>query len=248
MDGQNYFIDCNAQFTIDFIINGKTYAIDADQLILRQGAFTCTLGISGDSTLSFWILGDPFLRQYCVVHNVNTKTLQFAPSKYATHTQGGNNPGGNSNTGNQGNNGGNGNTGGNSNSGGNGHGRSHNHGHGHGHGWPFSFGNNGNDPFGNGDLFGNDFGNDPFGSFGPYDNQNNPFGGISNNPFSPYNNNRWPFGGNNFNSFGQGGFMSPYLFGNQFSPLRPHRYNPYDSLGQNYANNYGFSAFRNPFY
>ncbi|CAD5220784.1 unnamed protein product [Bursaphelenchus okinawaensis] len=198
----NYVMDCSAQFSLDFTINGQQYSVNSDQLLLSQGFGMCNLAISYDPGVDFWILGDPFLRQYCTVHNVVNKTVQFAPSKSATKATGGGN-GGTSGGGNGGNGEGKGGTGG-------GHRRPHG-GHGNKGQGNFPFGS----PFGNQDPFsgfpqGGSFGQ-PFSSGGPYD-PFSPFGTSLGDPFGP-GFQQGNFGGNAFSgpNFGGGPFgSSPY--------------------------------------
>ncbi|CAJ0582858.1 unnamed protein product, partial [Mesorhabditis spiculigera] len=79
-----YYVDCNANVgTLDIGIGGKTYSIDPVNYIVPDGqgkcyfaAFPFDFGGFGPS----WILGDPFIRQYCNIYDLGNKRMGFAPS------------------------------------------------------------------------------------------------------------------------------------------------------------------------
>ncbi|CAD5220786.1 unnamed protein product [Bursaphelenchus okinawaensis] len=79
--GGNYIANCNAKFSLNLNINGKKYSVSSTQMLLDQGQGICQVALGYDPEINFWILGDPFLRQYCTVHNVVKKIVQFAPTK-----------------------------------------------------------------------------------------------------------------------------------------------------------------------
>ncbi|CAO4376315.1 unnamed protein product [Caenorhabditis nigoni] len=79
-----YFIDCNAQpGTLDITIGSNTYSIQPVNYIVDAGngqclfaAFPFDFGGFGPS----WILGDPFIRQFCNIYDIGNKRMGFAPS------------------------------------------------------------------------------------------------------------------------------------------------------------------------
>ncbi|CCD64751.1 Aspartic protease 6 [Caenorhabditis elegans] len=79
-----YFIDCAAQpGTLDITIGTNTYSIQPVNYIVDAGngqclfaAFPFDFGGFGPS----WILGDPFIRQYCNIYDIGNKRMGFAPS------------------------------------------------------------------------------------------------------------------------------------------------------------------------
>ncbi|EGT57061.1 CBN-ASP-6 protein [Caenorhabditis brenneri] len=79
-----YFIDCKAQpGTLDITIGSNTYSIQPVNYIVDAGngqclfaAFPFDFGGFGPS----WILGDPFIRQYCNIYDIGQKRMGFAPS------------------------------------------------------------------------------------------------------------------------------------------------------------------------
>ncbi|KAI6181333.1 Eukaryotic aspartyl protease [Aphelenchoides besseyi] len=81
-----YLVPCNAQFQLSFNINNYEYTIDQEQLVLQGpaamgngGNSYCQLALDGDNSLDFLILGSPFIRGFCLIHNIKDKTISFAP-------------------------------------------------------------------------------------------------------------------------------------------------------------------------
>ncbi|KAI6176056.1 Peptidase A1 domain-containing protein [Aphelenchoides bicaudatus] len=172
-----YLVPCNANLQINFQINRQTYTVTSAELILAGPVASdgrqsyCQLAIDGDSQLDFVILGSPFIRAYCLIHNVKDKTVSFAPVKNRSQPNTNNELPQTSITGTSG-------------SSGRGQGNNNN--------WPFG-GTNNNWPFGNVNdnwPFGQT--GDPFGSWGsPFSSSSSPFGNSGNNwPF----NNKNPYG------------------------------------------------------
>ncbi|PIO52479.1 hypothetical protein TELCIR_26215 [Teladorsagia circumcincta] len=78
-----YYIDCNAKPSLDLTIGGNTYTITAQNLVIPSGDGRCLLAIFGMNTFGFgpaWILGDPFIRQFCNVYDVGQQRIGFANS------------------------------------------------------------------------------------------------------------------------------------------------------------------------
>uniref|UniRef100_A0A914DBB0 Peptidase A1 domain-containing protein n=1 Tax=Acrobeloides nanus TaxID=290746 RepID=A0A914DBB0_9BILA len=82
-----YFIDCNANpppFTL--VIGGKTYSITEKQLKVDAGNGQCYWAVFPFDFGGFgpsWILGDPFIRQYCNTYDLGNKRIGFAPANGA---------------------------------------------------------------------------------------------------------------------------------------------------------------------
>ncbi|VDL72347.1 unnamed protein product [Nippostrongylus brasiliensis] len=84
-ENQVYVIDCDANPSIDLIIGGRTYTISGRNLVIPafSGSSVCLLTIFGMNRGGFgpaWILGDPFIRQYCNVYDVGQQRIGFANS------------------------------------------------------------------------------------------------------------------------------------------------------------------------
>ncbi|CAD5229867.1 unnamed protein product [Bursaphelenchus okinawaensis] len=75
-----YMVACSKKFKFGLKLAGKTYFIDSDQLLLQTGGGFCQLAITAGD-FGFWILGDPFIRQFCQVHDVGNRRVGFAPAK-----------------------------------------------------------------------------------------------------------------------------------------------------------------------
>ncbi|EYB87704.1 hypothetical protein Y032_0258g432 [Ancylostoma ceylanicum] len=78
-----YFLDCNTKESIVLYIGKHNYTIEASNFILDLGENRCILTMSGYSTWfgPQWILGDPFIRQYCNIHDMGMKRIGFAKSR-----------------------------------------------------------------------------------------------------------------------------------------------------------------------
>jgi hypothetical protein len=81
-----YFIGCTAAPPdVTFSINGKDYPIRSKNYIVPAGDGRCLfaffpfggVGVFGPK----WILGDPFIREYCQIHDVAQKRIGFAKAK-----------------------------------------------------------------------------------------------------------------------------------------------------------------------
>jgi len=83
-----FFTKCNKKYkTVTFVINGNSYNLTSSVLNVDVGFghnkclfaaipvpyMTYRMGID-------WILGDPFIRQYCAVHDVTNERIGFAPA------------------------------------------------------------------------------------------------------------------------------------------------------------------------
>jgi len=79
-----YSVDCNAQFTWSVWISGVEYPIDASNMVWEIEKGSCVLGYdvwdSGFGGPDF-ILGDPFIRQYCQIYEVQEGQIGLAKAK-----------------------------------------------------------------------------------------------------------------------------------------------------------------------
>ncbi|CAD5228765.1 unnamed protein product [Bursaphelenchus xylophilus] len=74
-----YLMSCNSKFTISVIINNLEYPIDSKNLLIPHDGNQCQLAVAGGD-FPFVLLGDPFIRAYCQIHDVEKKQLGFAPT------------------------------------------------------------------------------------------------------------------------------------------------------------------------
>uniref|UniRef100_A0A915CME3 Peptidase A1 domain-containing protein n=1 Tax=Ditylenchus dipsaci TaxID=166011 RepID=A0A915CME3_9BILA len=84
---QLYLLKCSAKYPpVEFMIDTKKYSIPYYQLTIDVGLSEekgCAFGIYPTNTGSHgpaWILGDPFIRQYCNVYDYGQKRIGFAPA------------------------------------------------------------------------------------------------------------------------------------------------------------------------
>ncbi|CAJ0930132.1 unnamed protein product, partial [Mesorhabditis belari] len=80
-DNQVYNVDCKAQASVTVTIGGKDYTTNASNMIVswEKG---CLLALAPfDEPWIGWILGDPFIRQYCNIYDLARQRIGFAPSK-----------------------------------------------------------------------------------------------------------------------------------------------------------------------
>ncbi|KAI6224326.1 hypothetical protein M3Y99_01409400 [Aphelenchoides fujianensis] len=80
--GGDHYLSCGKKFSTKLKINGHVYSIPSTQLLQPTGGGRCRLAISGGAEgLGVWILGDPLLRSYCNVHDVEKRQIGFAKIK-----------------------------------------------------------------------------------------------------------------------------------------------------------------------
>lgn len=78
-----YFVDCDADIALSLNIGDRNYTIEAKNIVVPAGHGRCILTMFGMPSGGFgpaWVLGDPFIRQYCNVHDVGQQRIGFAPS------------------------------------------------------------------------------------------------------------------------------------------------------------------------
>ncbi|KJH53577.1 eukaryotic aspartyl protease [Dictyocaulus viviparus] len=82
-----FLIDCNSKINITFTIGEHMYTVESPNLVVNlnlTGLDQCSLPIFSFNSGGFgpsWILGDPFIRQYCNIHDVGRKRIGFAESR-----------------------------------------------------------------------------------------------------------------------------------------------------------------------
>ncbi|PIO71665.1 eukaryotic aspartyl protease [Teladorsagia circumcincta] len=81
---ESYTIACNAKpATLDVTIGTHVYSIDPVNYIVSAGTNKCLFAIFPFEFGGFgpsWILGDPFIRQFCNIYDIGQKRMGFAPS------------------------------------------------------------------------------------------------------------------------------------------------------------------------
>ncbi|VDM67237.1 unnamed protein product, partial [Strongylus vulgaris] len=79
-----YHIHCNAKPSpIVIYIGGKPYPIDYKNYIVEVSPKLCVIAffsINTGGNNPAWLLGDPFIRQYCHIHDLEQKRIGFAKS------------------------------------------------------------------------------------------------------------------------------------------------------------------------
>ncbi|EYC31698.1 hypothetical protein Y032_0003g1190 [Ancylostoma ceylanicum] len=77
-----YYIDCNAKPSITLTVGKHRYTIESKNLIIRVDENTCILALRGYGAFwgANWILGAPFIRQFCNIYDVGNKQIGFANS------------------------------------------------------------------------------------------------------------------------------------------------------------------------
>ncbi|KJH53579.1 eukaryotic aspartyl protease [Dictyocaulus viviparus] len=78
-----YFVDCKANPTMELTIGNVKYTIEAKNLVLPSGDGRCMMTVFDMPGYGFgpsWILGDPFIREYCNIYDMGQKRIGFAKS------------------------------------------------------------------------------------------------------------------------------------------------------------------------
>ncbi|EYC31697.1 hypothetical protein Y032_0003g1189 [Ancylostoma ceylanicum] len=80
-DHDLYFIDCDANPSITISIGKRLYEIESKNLIIHVEGDTCILAIYHYSFIGgTWVLGAPFIRQFCTIYDMANKQIGFAKS------------------------------------------------------------------------------------------------------------------------------------------------------------------------
>ncbi|KHJ94565.1 eukaryotic aspartyl protease [Oesophagostomum dentatum] len=81
---ESYTISCSAKpATLDITIGSNKYSIDPVNYIVSASATECLFAVFPFEFGGFgpsWILGDPFIRQYCNIYDIGQKRMGFAKS------------------------------------------------------------------------------------------------------------------------------------------------------------------------
>ncbi|KAI6204895.1 Aspartic protease [Aphelenchoides besseyi] len=72
-----YIVSCNQDFQVTLTIGHQRFSIDASQMVLKENGL-CILALSGSDDFDFWILGSPFVRSFCQIHDVAHHRVGFA--------------------------------------------------------------------------------------------------------------------------------------------------------------------------
>ncbi|PIO65663.1 eukaryotic aspartyl protease [Teladorsagia circumcincta] len=78
-----YFINCQRNLTIELVTGKHTYSLEAKNLIVPVGKDRCILALFELENSGFgsnWILGGPFIRQYCHIYSFGNKVIGLARS------------------------------------------------------------------------------------------------------------------------------------------------------------------------
>ncbi|PIO73402.1 eukaryotic aspartyl protease [Teladorsagia circumcincta] len=78
-----FYVDCGSKPTLELLIGDRKYAIQSENLVVSAGNGRCLLAVFGFPSQGFgpeWILGDPFIRQFCNIYDVGQKRIGFAKS------------------------------------------------------------------------------------------------------------------------------------------------------------------------
>ncbi|ULT86096.1 hypothetical protein L3Y34_006047 [Caenorhabditis briggsae] len=83
---KSYYVPCDGEKeNLNSVIGGKSYSVEPRNYILETDqANTCLLAISGLSGYGMgptWILGTPFMRQYCHIHDIGNQKMGLAKSR-----------------------------------------------------------------------------------------------------------------------------------------------------------------------
>ncbi|KAK6014457.1 eukaryotic aspartyl protease [Ostertagia ostertagi] len=76
-----YRIDCGANVTFNLTIGDHVYTLESENLIVKFDVDFCALAIFPMRSGGYgpqWILGDPFIRQYCNIHDIGKQRIGFA--------------------------------------------------------------------------------------------------------------------------------------------------------------------------
>ncbi|PIO73405.1 eukaryotic aspartyl protease [Teladorsagia circumcincta] len=78
-----YEIDCKASVLFNLTIGDHVYTLEPENLVVHLADEFCVIAMFPMSFAGFgpqWILGDPFIRQFCNIHDIGNKRIGFAKS------------------------------------------------------------------------------------------------------------------------------------------------------------------------
>ncbi|KAI6170594.1 Eukaryotic aspartyl protease [Aphelenchoides bicaudatus] len=73
-----YKVPCDKKVEIKFKINGTYYEVPLSALSLELGNNECQLQMAPMESDTMWILGDPFIRNWCQIHDWHNRVVAFA--------------------------------------------------------------------------------------------------------------------------------------------------------------------------
>ncbi|EYB87690.1 hypothetical protein Y032_0258g422 [Ancylostoma ceylanicum] len=79
----DYIVKCDTKAELHLTIGKHTYAIVPENMVIPIKNETCLLALRGIPTQQFgptWIIGDPFIRQYCHIYDIGKEQIGFAKS------------------------------------------------------------------------------------------------------------------------------------------------------------------------
>ncbi|KAI6212667.1 Peptidase A1 domain-containing protein [Aphelenchoides besseyi] len=80
MDGL-YVVKCDADVDVTLQINGQKYTVPGSQLLVNLHNGFCSLRLYPyDRPDDVWLIGTPFSMVYCITHNFEAHTVEFAPA------------------------------------------------------------------------------------------------------------------------------------------------------------------------
>ncbi|KAI6204377.1 Peptidase A1 domain-containing protein [Aphelenchoides besseyi] len=82
-----FLINCRARISVSVVVDGKDFEITEEQLIIPvPRTRVCRLAVAAQGE-SFFLLGDPFIRTFCQVHDVEKKRVGFARAKSTVNSR-----------------------------------------------------------------------------------------------------------------------------------------------------------------
>ncbi|KAI6212949.1 Peptidase A1 domain-containing protein [Aphelenchoides besseyi] len=76
--GNYYIVECDTDVTVTITINDYQYVIPSHRMLLNLHNGFCRILLSSSSR---WVLGAPFNKEYCTVHDIKERTIGFAKAK-----------------------------------------------------------------------------------------------------------------------------------------------------------------------
>ncbi|CAD5218247.1 unnamed protein product [Bursaphelenchus okinawaensis] len=78
-----YLVDCDSDVSLTIVLNNNDHVIEAKHLLLKiENTDQCILSVEPLDLFGIdFILGDPFIRQFCQVHDVEQQRVGLAKSK-----------------------------------------------------------------------------------------------------------------------------------------------------------------------
>ncbi|KAI6212475.1 hypothetical protein M3Y94_00029700 [Aphelenchoides besseyi] len=76
-----YVVSCDANIVITLQINGHTYTIPKNQLLVNLHTGICSMRIVPyNHWAGYWVLGVPFFTTYCQIYSIEKQAVYFAPA------------------------------------------------------------------------------------------------------------------------------------------------------------------------